>query len=114
MVLMKKEFKELLILKKFTTKLIVQPNSNEFAPGGFSSIAQATANHTGENVIYNFDYYINQEQLDAAELQKDLYLTTNPYLGYYTKLNTFNRELRTIAEKIISNKCSISSRRIKY
>jgi hypothetical protein len=40
------------------SKIVVKDNANEFAKNGFCSIARATENPTGENFIYNFDYYI--------------------------------------------------------
>jgi hypothetical protein len=40
------------------SKIIVKTNSNEFAPNGFCTIARAKENMSGENTIYNFDYYV--------------------------------------------------------
>ena len=42
---------------KLATKVIVNPNSNEFAPNGFCSIARSNWNYSKENFILNLDYY---------------------------------------------------------
>ena len=78
------------------SKIIVKNNSNEFAPNGFCSIARALENPTGENFIYNFDYYINQGLIEYNEVHNDLYLEVDGYLGYYKKLKRLNdsREAR--------------------
>lgn len=55
------------------TKLIVEPNSNQFADNGFCSIQLSDMNQYGENVLFNFDYYINQKLLDKTALYRDLY-----------------------------------------
>ena len=81
------------------TKLIVEPNSNEYAPGGFCSIQDAYANPTGETTIYNFDYYIRQGMLDPVELENDLYTDDDPYLGYYVNLKRFNNRLQAIQKE---------------
>ena len=43
--------------KNITTKLIVKQNSNELAENGFCTIQRAGGNPTGENYIYDFQYY---------------------------------------------------------
>jgi phage minor structural protein len=45
--------------KNITTKLIVKANSNELGKNGFCTISRAGANPTGENYIYDFQYYQN-------------------------------------------------------
>lgn len=88
--------------KQLTTKLIVKANSNQYAPNGMCTIARAAANPTGETTIFNFDYYVNQGLLDAGELEKDLYLESSPYMGYYVKLARINKEMRAISEKLVT------------
>ena len=77
------------------SKIIVKDNANEFAPNGFCSIARAPENPTGENFIYNFNYYIQQGLVDFDEINNDLYLEINGYLGYYKKLKRINAERET-------------------
>ena len=86
--------------KQLTTKLIVKANSNQYAPNGMCTIARAAANPTGETTIFNFDYYINQGLLDAGELEKDLYLESSPYMGYYVKLARINKDMRAFSEQL--------------
>ncbi len=88
--------------KQLTTKLIVKANSNQYAPNGMCTIARAAANPTGETTIFNFDYYINQGLLDAGELEKDLYLESSPYMGYYVKLARINKQMRAISEQLVT------------
>ena len=95
------------------TKMIVKNNSNEFAEDGFCSIMRAEDNPSGENFIVNFNYYINQGQLDFDEFNNDLYLTNAGYLGYYTKMRRLNdqrdkliqeiSDLSTTIDKVTSN-----------
>lgn len=74
------------------SKIIVKNNSNEFAKNGFCTIARAAENPTGENFIYDFSYYVQQELLGFGEINNDLYNTGNGYLGYYKKLRQLNKE----------------------
>ena len=78
------------------SKIIVKDNSNEFAPNGFCSIARAMENPSGENFILNFNHYVHQGLMKATEIDNDLYIETNGYLGYYKKLRRLNdlREAR--------------------
>lgn len=88
--------------KQLTTKLIVKANSNQYAPNGMCTIARAAANPTGETTIFNFDYYVNQGLLDAGELEKDLYLESSPYMGYYVKLARINKQMRAFSEQLVT------------
>lgn len=74
------------------SKIVVKNNSNEFAKNGFCTIARATENPTGENFIYDFSYYIQQELLGFGEINNDLYNTKNGYIGYYKKLRDLNKK----------------------
>jgi hypothetical protein len=60
-----KQSKRTIDSKQVVTKLIVPDSVNEHAPNGFCSIARAGANPSGENYIYNFQYYINMGLLNA-------------------------------------------------
>ena len=74
------------------SKIVVKDNANEFAPNGFCSISRATENPIGENFIINFDYYIQQGLIDFSEVNNDLYLDVNGYIGYYKKLKILNQD----------------------
>lgn len=73
------------------SKIVVKNNSNQFAKNGFCTIARAEENPTGENFIFDFSYYIQQGLIGFSEINNDLYLTTNGYLGYYKKLQDLNK-----------------------
>jgi phage minor structural protein len=45
--------------KAMVTKLIVKPNSNEFAPSGFCTIARAKANPIQDTVLFDFSSYFH-------------------------------------------------------
>lgn len=62
--------------KNIVSKLIVKQNSNELGQDGFCTIQRAGANPTGENYIYDFQYYHNQGLMDAAEYFGTIYYLT--------------------------------------
>jgi hypothetical protein len=62
--------------KNIVTKLMVKANSNQLGKDGFCTIQRAGANPTGENYIYDFQYYQNMGLMDVNN-----YLTTNYYLN---------------------------------
>lgn len=74
------------------TKLIVVSNNNEFATNGFCSIARSNLNYIKGNFIMNFDYYINQGILDRHDINRDLYSTSQDYIGYFFNLRKYNIE----------------------
>lgn len=78
---------------QIASKVIVQANSNEFAPNGSCTIQQSVLNPTGENALYNFQYFINHGLLDATSLYDDLY-GTNGGLGFYTKMKQYNDSIQ--------------------
>ena len=82
------------------SKVIVKNNNNEFAPAGMGSISRAIDNPTGENVIYNFDYYVAHGLLDQSTMINDLYGTTSAHFGYYYKLRELNDKLLPVNEKL--------------
>lgn len=88
--------------KAIVTKLIVPDNTNQYAKNGFCSISRAGANMTGENYIYNFQYYINQGMIDKKELDAYLYGETvqdGNSEGYYTKLLRLNKQYQTASQQ---------------
>ena len=75
---------------QIVTKLIVELNANEYAPDGFCTIQRSSHNPTGEAVIYNFKYYLNNGLLNKNELNTDLYDSING-IGFFTQLREINR-----------------------
>ena len=92
------------------SKIVVKDNSNEFATDGFCSIARASENLTGENFIYDFSYYINQNLLGFNEVNNDLYMDTNGYIGYYTRLRRYNTE----RDQLINEQSELITSESKY
>jgi hypothetical protein len=86
--------------EQIATKVIVSPNSNEYATNGFCTIARSEQNYSRENFILNFDYYISHGLLNGGELNKDLYLTTPDVIGYYYHLNQNNTQYDSITEQL--------------
>ena len=82
-----------IVSDQIASKVIVQANSNEFAPNGSCTIQQSVLNPTGENALYNFQYFINHGLLDATSLYDDLY-GTNGGLGFYTKMKQYNDSIQ--------------------
>ena len=78
------------------TKLIVEPNANEFAEDGFCSIQTADLNFTKENSLYNFRYYTDKNILKEYEVNRDLYGKENGGLAYLTNLAIWNRDIRPL------------------
>lgn len=87
-----------------TTKLIVEQNSNEFAKDGSCSIQKAALNPSGENMIFNFQYFINHGLIDEVELNKDLYGSIDKTgIALIPNLHDINKKLA----KIVSEKAEI-------
>lgn len=63
--------------KSIATKLIVKANSNELGQDGFCTIQRAGANPTGENSIYDFQYYFNQGLMQPSDYFNTAYYFTN-------------------------------------
>ena len=117
--------------KNIVTKLIVKNNSNEHAKNGFCTIQRAGANPTGENYLYDFQYYQNQGIMPVDSYLKDTYYMddsskgpdsifwngsmTNSSLeemtlkGYYPRIKKLNEELLPINETIANKKIDLLS-----
>lgn len=92
--------------KQLVTKLIVKNNSNELADNGFCSIAKAGSNPTGENYIYDFQYFFNCGLMNARDYLETLYSytgaqgadidknhkTTN-LNGYFPRVKSLNQKI---------------------
>ncbi len=84
---------------KLATKIIVNPNNNEFATNGFCSIARTDENYCKENFILNLDYFVQQNLLDGDELNKDLYSVDG--IGYYYYLHQYNSEYDNLSDELV-------------
>ena len=102
--------------KNIVTKLIVKNNSNEHANGGFCTIQRASANPTGENYIYDFQYFFNQGLMDARQYLDTLYVIdgaqgpdsaiwtsgvdsgTLNLQGYFPRIKALNNKIKTESE----------------
>lgn len=82
------------------SKVIVKDNNNEFAPSGMGSIRRASDNPTGENILYNFDYYVAHGLLDQATVLNDLYGTASNHFGYYPQLKQMNDLILPLNEQL--------------
>lgn len=72
---------------QLTTKVVVAPNTSEYAENGMCRIADADLNENGENYILDFGYYISQGLLNSGELNKYLYSpNNNGQSGFYIEL----------------------------
>lgn len=89
-----KSIQRSLVSDQIASKVIVQPNTNEFAPNGSCTIQQSVLNPTGENALYNFQYFINQGLLDETALNNDLYSTQNGGLGFFVRMRALNDAAR--------------------
>ena len=78
---------------QISTKVIVEPNQNELSEHGYCSIAEAPENYSGENFIYNFNYYVQKGLIPFGQLQNDLYASDASLgIGLITGLHIHNKE----------------------
>lgn len=93
-----KDIKRTYESKNLVTKLIVKQNSNEFAPNGFCTIARADANPTGENTIYDFQYFFNTGMMSARDYLETTYVVYNKNLdgiqGYFPRIRDLNIQIQ--------------------
>ena len=92
--------------KTVVTKMVVKDNLNEHAPNGFCTIQRAGSNLTGENVLYNFDYYVSTGLMNGVDLNKYLYqeatIANGLKYGYYTRLGQLNEIIRSKSDELSS------------
>ncbi len=74
------------------SKLIVKPNSNQYASGGFCTIATSSENESGEAFILDFSHYYTQSLLNISEVTNDLYVPAMG-IGYITRLKRLNKNV---------------------
>ena len=96
------------------SKIIVKNNANQFAESGFCSIARAKENPIKENFIYDFSYYIQQGLIGFSEVNNDLYLDINGYIGYYKKLRELNKNREIWIEEQAGLLADISNFQASY
>lgn len=84
------------------TKVIVKNNNQEYATDGMASIARANSNPSGENEIYNFNYYINQGLLSYNQMLCDLYGISSTDLAFLTHLRQYNDDYNTQSKLLMS------------
>lgn len=94
---------------QIATKVIVSPNSNEFAEDGFCTIARSSENYSKANFILDFGYYINQGMLNSGEINRDLYDSSDSDngIGYYYWLRQFNTRYDQITDDIVDLKAQL-------
>lgn len=80
------------------SKLIVKANSNEYAPGGFCSIATSNESESGETFILDFTHYYTQGLLNINEVTNDLYVPALG-IGYLTRLKQINNSIKDEIEE---------------
>lgn len=105
-----------LVSDQIASKVIVQPNTNQFAPNGSCTIQQSILNPTGENALYNFQYFVNHGLLDPVALNDDLY-GLNGGLGFFSKMREYNDNLQPYINQLseISNTLyTLESRQAVY
>ena len=96
------------------SKVIVKNNNNEFAPAGMGSISRAADNITGENTVFNFDYYIAHGLLEQSAVINDLYGTTSNHFSYFRKLRTCNDKLLPLNQTIVEMQSALDSAQQMY
>lgn len=97
-----KGIKRIVDSNSIATKVIVKNNNQEFAVDGACSIARAVNNPTGENEIYNFNYFINQGLLDFSQTLRDLYGMSNSDFRFFPRLKALNNRYKITSEELQS------------
>ena len=98
---------------QIVTKLIVELNANEYAPDGFCTIQRSSHNPTGEAVIYNFKYYLNNGLLNKNELNTDLYDSING-IGFFTQLREINRANEPYIQELVEVSDNLTKALARY
>lgn len=101
--------------QQIVNKLIVRPNSNELAENGVCTIQTANSNETGEDHIYDFQYYFNMGLMDVNDYLDTVYYyegargadldaeeqewTIN---GYYPRIRELNNQILDLNKEYIN------------
>ena len=99
---------------QLTTKVVVAPNTTEYAENGICRIADADLNENGENYILDFGYYISQGLLNSGEFNKYLYSPNNNQSGFYIKLKKKNEDYLERAKLIEAKKTELTKQKSLY
>lgn len=99
---------------QLTTKVVVAPNTSEYAENGICRIADADLNENGENYILDFGYYISQGLLNSGELNKYLYLPNGDKSGFYVELKNKNKDYLERAKLIETKKTELTKQKSLY
>lgn len=100
---------------QLTTKVVVAPNTSEYAENGMCRIADADLNENGENYILDFGYYISQGLLSSEELNKYLYSpNNNGQSGFYIELKKKNEAYLERAKLIEAKKTELIKQKSLY
>lgn len=100
---------------QLTTKVVVAPNTSEYAENGMCRIADADLNENGENYILDFGYYISQGLLNSGELNKYLYSpNNNGQSGFYIELKKKNEAYLERAKLIEAKKTELTKQKSLY
>lgn len=99
---------------QLTTKVVVAPNTSEYAENGICRIADADLNENGENYILDFGYYISQGLLNSGELNKYLYLPNGNKSGFYVELKDKNKIYLERAKLIEAKKTELTKQKSLY
>lgn len=100
---------------QLTTKVVVAPNTSEYAENGMCRIADADLNENGENYILDFGYYISQGLLNSGELNKYLYSpNNNSQSGFYIELKKKNEAYLERAKLIEAKKTELTKQKSLY
>lgn len=100
---------------QLTTKVVVTPNTSEYAENGICRIADADLNENGENYILDFGYYISQGLLNSGELNKYLYSpNNNGQSGFYIELKKKNEAYLERAKLIEAKKTELTKQKSLY
>lgn len=99
---------------QLTTKVVVAPNTSEYAEDGICRIADADLNENGENYILDFGYYISQGLLNSGELNKYLYLPNGDKSGFYIELKNKNKDYLERAKLIEAKKTELTKQKSLY
>ena len=99
---------------QLTTKVVVAPNTSEYAEDGICRIADADLNENGENYILDFGYYISQGLLNSGELNKYLYLPNGDKSGFYIELKNKNKNYLERAKLIEAKKTELTKQKSLY
>jgi hypothetical protein len=101
--------------KDIVTKLIVKPNNNEYGEDGFCTIARAGMNPSGENNIYDFQYYFRSNLLDEAKYNDVLYDPTGVtgLNGYFPRLKGLNEYMTYWNKNLLTNYSDLTQYKAK-